>query len=335
MPYYQILGIPRDSTPADVKQAYRRLAMRWHPDRNDHPDSTERFKQIQAAYDAVLNRRDALLEEDCADEPSSTTAIVRAPDIRLSLEITLAQAFSGCSKTIHYQRGSACTTCAGSGEHGISRTRFCGPCHGSGRLRDKQSGLISCHDCDGRGFFIERICPDCSGLGRHFVDVSLQIKIPPGMLAGDDLRLAGQGEPGNENIQAGDLFLSITISSHPQFRMQGRDLYLEMPVNALALIAGSQINVPLPLGSMTIILEAGDISIRQLTIPGKGYPGRGHLGAGDFHLKIRPVFPSKTSPGQRKMLQRVMESFDASRSDHFPDIENWWSDFKDGDSNEN
>jgi molecular chaperone DnaJ len=332
MPHYAILGLSSDAKPEDIKRAYRRLAMRWHPDRNAHPESTERFKQIRAAYEALANQQAAAQEDDSVENPPSTAEVVRAADIRLSLEISLAEAFSGCVKTINYQRGRACKTCDGSGEHGISRTRFCRECHGSGRLRDKSSGLVSCHHCDGRGFFIERICPDCGGSGRDTADVSLEIKIPSGMMSGDDLRLAGQGEPGGDEIQPGDLFLTILIEAHPLFQLNGRNLYLEMPVNAFLLLAGGQINAPLPVGTLSVKLDSGDISTRQLRISGKGYPGRKNIEAGDFYLTLKPVFPKQLTAKQNKLLQQITASIDADSAAHLPEIADWWTNFRAGDA---
>ena len=331
MPDYVTLGITPDASADEIKRAYRRLAMRWHPDRNDHPESTERFKQIRAAYDAILNQAG---EESLVQTQTPETTL-HAADIRLNLDLTLPEAFAGCSKTIHYQRGSVCKTCSGSGEHGISRTRFCSQCHGSGRLRDKQSGLINCPDCVGRGFFIERICPVCAGSGRDSADVSLEIKIPPGMLPGDDLRLLGQGEPGDETLQPGDLFLTIVIRSHPQFKRNGRDLTLDMPINAFSLLAGSEIKVPLPVGEMWVQLDPGSAAARQLCLTAKGYPGRGKVKAGDFILNLYPVFPEQLTAKDRKTLLQLAANLDASCRENLPEVANWWGEFSPEDLSEN
>lgn len=324
MNFYTTLGVAPEASPADIKRAYRRLAMAWHPDRNDDPGATERFKQIRAAYDALLVRAEAPVEAPAEAAPPAPEAVARAADIRLVLEITLVEASTGCDKILHYQRGRACPTCDGSGEHGISRTRFCQACHGSGRVRDNKQGLVSCTACVGRGFFSERICPDCHGSGRETADVNLHVKVPPGMLPGDDLRLAGQGEPGDGTLQAGDLFLSIVIHPHPLFHRQGRDLYLDMPVNALALIAGSAINVPLPVGTLVLPLEPGMAEVRELRLAGKGYPGRGKAAAGDLWLTLRPVFPQHLTGKQRKLLLQAVEAVNGAADDCLPAVAAWW-----------
>ena len=337
---YLTLGVDRDVSRAELKRVFRRLAMAWHPDRNDDPQATARFTEIRAAYEALLEPEEEEIsaddmgpEDDAPPDQPPSSEPERSADIRLNLEISLAEAWAGCHKTLHYARGKDCPTCAGSGEHGITRTRFCGACHGSGRIRDKKHGLVSCRDCAGRGFFSERICPDCGGSGREFADVSLKIKVPAGMLPGDDLRLAGQGEPGGKHVKSGDLFLTIVIHADPVLVLRGRDICLEMPVNAFALIAGSEIEIPLPLGNTHIQLEPGTAQVRELHLAKKGYPGRGKAKAGDLIITLRPVFPSKLSAKQRKTLQQLVKEIDGD--DALPEVSAWWRKLKVEDSAEN
>jgi molecular chaperone DnaJ len=339
---YKTLGVDRNASPAELKRVYRRLAMRWHPDRNDHPGATERFKEIRAAYDALLEPEDDAPDDDAppdypaeAEPTEQASETEQAADIRLNLEVSLVEAWSGCHKTIHFQRATECHTCGGSGEYGMTRTRFCSACHGSGRVRDKELGLVSCGECAGRGFFSERICPDCGGSGRDITEVSLQIKVPPGMLPGDDLRLAGQGEAGDGATQSGDLFLTIVIHTHPVFVLRGRDLCFEMPVNALALIAGSEVEIPLPLGNQHVQLDPGAALSRELRFAKKGYPGRGKAQAGDLLVTLKPIFPTDLNAKQRKSLQQLVESLNGNVEDCLPDIAVWQQKLRAEDSAEN
>lgn len=325
---HSVLGVHREATPEDLKRAYRRLAMRWHPDRNDHPEATERFKQIRAAYDhlTAVDRPEAPENDPSpADEaaPAADESVARAADIRLNLEISLEEAAAGCRQTLTYHRGKACPTCAGSGEAGLARTRFCGACHGSGRVRDPQRVLVGCADCGGRGFFTERICPDCAGSGRDSAEVQLEISVPPGMLPGDDLRLAGQGEAGGDGVQAGDLYLTLVIRSHPLFQLRGRDLCFAMPVSALLLIGGGDLELPVPGGVLRHPLEAGSPEARQLRLAGKGYPGRGKLAAGDLVVDLQPVFPRQLNARQRKLLGQVNAALVEDLERTLPEVAEW------------
>ena len=325
---FVILGVSRDSGPDDWKRAYRRLAMRWHPDRNADPVATERFKEINAAYEQLTTADDPeVVDEDSreAEEPETEPeqAVARAADIRLNIEVSLEEAASGCRKAVHYSRGKACSTCDGSGEAGMSRTRFCDACHGSGRVHDADRVLVRCGACGGRGLFTERICPDCGGSGRDADDVSLEITVPPGMLPGDELRLAGQGEPGDEERQSGDLYLTLVIQTHSLYRLVGRELYFSMPVSALAMIAGAVIELPSLTGVFDFSLDTGPAEHRQLSIPGKGYPGRGKHKAGDLLVELVPVFPQKLNARQRKLLlQADLALLDEAESS-LPELHAW------------
>lgn len=319
---HDILGVSPGATPAELKRAYRRLAMRWHPDRSDHPHATERFKEIGAAYERLLAGDDP--GDEAADAPADETeAAARAADIRLNLEVSLEEAAAGCRKTIHYTRGNACPTCEGTGEHGMTRTRFCSACHGSGRVHDATRNLVRCQACGGRGLFTERICKDCGGSGRELADVSLDIRVPHGMLPGDELRLAGQGEPGDDELKAGDLFLTIVIARHPLYQLRGRDLFFRMPVSALAMMAGGDIDVPSLAGVIGHGLEAGRAERRELRLAGKGYPGRGKSYAGDLVVELEPVFPSKLNARQRKLLLQANAALLDDAAGALPEIADW------------
>ena len=205
----------------------------------------------------------------------------------------------------------------------MMRTRFCGACHGSGRVRDGKRGLVSCEACHGRGFFSERICPDCGGSGHETVGVSLDIRVPPGMLPGDELRLAGQGEAAHGDLAAGDLFLTVVIRSHALFEMRGRDLHYSMPVSALALLAGGEIELPTLTGTLKYGLEPGEPVARDLCLAGKGFPGRGKHAAGDLVVRLQPVFPGVLSVRQRKLLLQANAALLDDAATGLPEIAAW------------
>jgi molecular chaperone DnaJ len=322
---YSVLGLAPDAGPAELKNAYRRLAMRWHPDRNTDPLATERFKAIRAAYEqlAAVDWPEGAKTGDVEPETESEEAVPKAADIRLNLEISLEEAAAGCRRILDYTRGKACPTCNGSGEAGMTRTRFCEDCHGSGRVSDGKRGLVNCVACRGRGFFSERICPDCGGGGREIVSVSLEIQVPPGMLPGDELRLAGQGEAASDELAAGDLFLIIVIRSHSLFRLQGRDIHFSMPVSALAMLAGDEIELPGLAGTLRSVLDTGAPKARELRLAGEGYPGRGRYPAGDLVVEVQPVFPSALNVRQRKLLRQANAALLHDAATSLPEIADW------------
>ncbi len=320
---HSVLGLAPDAGPADLKRAYRRLAMRWHPDRNGDPAAPERFRQIRAAYEqlaAVDGQEGAKTPED-DDKPAAAGR--KAADIRLNLEISLEQAALGCRRTVEVTRGKPCATCGGSGEVGITRTRFCAACHGSGRMPGPGRGLVTCGECAGRGFFSERICPDCAGSGRELGRVSLKINVPAGLLPGDDLRLAGQGEPATGELAAGDLYLTMVIRSHSLFELRGRDLHFAMPVSALALIAGDEIRLPTLSKPVALTLDPGLPGAREVRLPGKGFPGRGRHHAGDLVVRLDPVFPATLSARQRRLLLKANAALMDGGADSLPGIAAW------------
>lgn len=359
MKNFAILGLRPGASAAEIKRAYRKLAMRWHPDRNSHPRASERFAQIRSAYERLLTTSErAATRVDAADpagrppsdaaeaaEPAETGPSAagagtgaapesgaesradsrpRAGDVRQTLVLSLEEAAQGCSKTLSLLRGKACRQCAGSGEGGVSKTHFCQRCHGSGRIKGEAVGQLSlCPACDGRGVFSERRCPTCQGSGRELQAVSLEVVVPPAMLAGDELRLPGQGEPGSDFLAPGDLFLTLVIRAHALYRRQGRDLHCVMPVSALALMTGDDIEIPLLAGGrLRHRLEPGLPEGRELRFPGRGYPGRDRHLPGQLFVRLQPVFPRRLDPRQRALLQ---EADAALRDDPhaLPEITAW------------
>jgi molecular chaperone DnaJ len=205
----------------------------------------------------------------------------------------------------------------------MARTHFCDACHGSGRVHDAHRRLVKCDACSGRGLLKERICPDCEGSGRELAEVSLKITVPPGMLPGDELRLAGQGEPGDDELQPGDLYLTMVIRSHPLFQLHGRDLHCRMPVSALAMIAGADIELPSLGGVFSHALEAGIAERSTLRLAGKGYPGRGRSKAGDLVVELELVFPRKLNARQRKLLLQANAALMDDAAEALPEIAAW------------
>ena len=173
---------------------------------------------------------------------------------------------------------------------------------------------------------------DCAGTGRLITEVGLQIKVPAGMLPGDELRLSGQGESGTADVLPGDLFLTVRMAKHPLFHLDGRDLYLVMPINALTLIAGGEIAIPLPGGESLVQLAPGTAEVRELRLAGKGYPGRGSAKAGDCCVTLKPILPQTLDASQRNIMRQLIDTFAADGHQGFPEISAWWRELKAADS---
>lgn len=324
MDSFAILGLTSKASPAEIKRAYRRLAMHWHPDRNGHPDATERFKEVRSAYDLLLSGDLSEMSNNAEEAPTQPEeSVQRAADIHLSFEVSLEEAAAGCLHSIHYDRNKNCSTCDGTGRAGLARTRFCQACFGSGRMHDAKHDLIICDACKGRGFFTEQTCSSCKGSGRETISTSLEIAVPPGMLPGDGLRLVGQGETGLDGILPGHLYLTLTIRPHPLFQLDGRNLHFSMPVSALAIIAGGEIDIPSLSGTLSHRLHEGQPEIRQLRLAGKGYPGRGRNPAGDLIIELRPIFPSRLNAKQRKLVQQANAALMENAEETLPEITTW------------
>ncbi|HRM68829.1 MAG TPA: DnaJ C-terminal domain-containing protein, partial [Thauera phenylacetica] len=232
---HALLGLPAGASAQQIKRAFRKLAMQWHPDRNPDPAAAEQFRRLRDAHDRLLA---TLLgdEGQTQHEDEGAAAPQRGADRWQTLEISIEESFSGALRAVEVERRSPCTQCGGSGMEQLSVSRLCSPCRGSGRVRGP-AGLERCPDCEGRGYRNTGPCGGCGGSGEQLHTRHLEVRIPPGVVDEDELRLTGEGEPhADPRHRAGDLRLRIRLASHALFRREGRDLVLRRPVSALRLL---------------------------------------------------------------------------------------------------
>jgi len=346
--FYEILGVSRSADDKDIKAAYRKLAMKYHPDRNPDDDKAEqKFKEISAAYDVLKDsqKRAAYDQfghaafENGGGGPqsagfSSSFADVfddlfgdfmggrrggqgrnRGSDLRYNMEINLEDAFQGKKADIRVPSSVTCDACHGSGAEGNSQPVSCPTCHGRGKIRAQQGFFTverTCHTCHGQGRIIKNPCRTCHGAGRVQSERTLAVNIPQGVEEGTRIRLAGEGEAGMRGGPAGDLYIFLSIAPHDLFQRDGMDLFCRVPVSIVTAALGGQIEVPTLSGARArIAIPEGTQSGRQFRLRGKGMPGLRGQGKGDLYVQAVIETPVKLSRRQKELMRQ----FEAASSD--------------------
>jgi len=337
--YYEILGIPRNASEQEVKSAYRKLALRYHPDRNpDDKQAEERFKEAAEAY-GVLGDPDKRLRYDTyghagvgAGAGFDPTIFAdfsdilgdffgmgdlfgrrrgprRGADLRYNLEISLEEAAFGTETQIRIPRADTCQACSGTGAAPGTRPSRCPTCGGSGQVTFQQgffSVARACSHCRGSGRIIAEECRTCHGEGRVPVERTLQIKVPPGVDSGSQLRITGEGEPGPPGSPPGDLYVVLRVHEHAFFKRDGTHLFCEVPVSVPQAALGAHLEVPTLDGGQTrLAVPEGTQSGTVLRVRGQGVPQLGARGRGDLHVLVRVVVPTKLSSEQRELLEQL------------------------------
>jgi molecular chaperone DnaJ len=336
--YYEVLGVQRSVNDDELKSAFRKLALKWHPDRNKGDASSEsRFKEINEAYEILKDpeRRaaydrfgHAAFEQGGAarsqgygaDFGSSFSDLFegifgmgstggrarRAGDLRHDIQITLEDAFNGRTVHLRLPASVTCESCSGSGAEAGTRPKTCKECGGAGRIRFTQ-GLFAfertCASCDGHGRVIETECPTCSGAGRLQRERTLSVDIPPGVDDGTTIRLAGEGEAGGPGVSAGDLYVCVSILPHEFFQRQGADLHCRVPISMVTAALGGEFEVLTIEGNKTRVkVREGTQSGLRFRLKGKGMPLLRSRQTGDMYVEVFVETPQKLTHGQREIL---------------------------------
>jgi molecular chaperone DnaJ len=337
--YYETLGVSRTATEAELKAAFRKLAMQHHPDRNPGDKECEhRFKELNEAYD-VLKDGDkraaydrfghAAFEHGGAghgfgSDFASTFADIfddlfgmggrrsrgsgreRGADLRYNMEVSLEEAFAGKTAHIRIPTPVTCEACSGNGAKAGTRPRACPTCGGQGRIRHAQGFFTlerTCPACQGRGQVIEDPCPNCSGSGRVTRERTLSVNIPAGVEDGTRIRLAGEGEAGVRGGPAGDLYIFLSLESHQFFQRDGADLHCRVPISMVAAALGGSFDVPTIDGGKTKVkVPEGTQSGRRFRLPGKGMPVLRSKQVGDMYVQVVVETPQKLTKRQKDLL---------------------------------
>src|SRR5436309_6278219 len=327
--YYETLEVERDADDSVLKSSFRKLAMKFHPDRNPGDDTSEvKFKEINEAYE-VLKDKDkraaydrfshAAFEQGGAGGgagfgagfASSFSDIFedlfgmagqrgrggreRGADLRYNMEITLEEAFGGKTAQIEIPVSVTCEACSGIGAKAGTKPKACSTCGGAGRVRQSQGFFTlerTCPGCQGRGQMIEDACPSCSGQGRVTRERSLSVNIPAGVEDGTRIRLAGEGEAGLRGGPAGDLYIFLSVRPHEFFQRDGADLFCKVPISMPVAALGGEIEVPTIDGKKArVSIPEGTQAGKQFRLKGKGMPVLRSHQSGDMYIQVTVETP--------------------------------------------
>ena len=342
--YYEVLGVEREATDQQIKSAYRKLALKYHPDRNpDDHKAEESFKEAAEAYAVLADREkrglydrfghagvgagagvDPTIFADFSDIFAGLGDVFgfgdlfggrrrrsgpqRGSDLRYDLEITFEESATGVETTIQIPREETCETCKGSGAAAGTSPETCSQCRGSGQLRYQQGFLTvarPCPNCRGTGKTIAKPCQTCRGAGRISKERKLTVKIPSGIATGQRLRLYGEGEHGSAGGPAGDLYVVVHVQEHSFFHRDGDDLLCEMPISFPTLALGGSIKVPTLNGHEDLHIPGGTQTGARFKLRGKGMPNVSGRGHGDLHVIARASIPKKLTKEQKHLLEEL------------------------------
>ena len=355
--YYEVLGVSRKCGDAELKKAYRRLAMKYHPDRNAN-DATaeERFKEAKEAHDVLSDSRKraaydqfghAGLEgsaagggfgaagfRDIFDDVfgdifgarSGPARANRGADLRHQLELDLEEAVFGTTATMRVPSKVRCGTCSGSGVAPGKSPLTCATCDGAGQVRVQQ-GFFSiqqtCPRCRGRGQLITDPCRSCRGEGWVHEARTLSVKVPAGVDSGDRIRLSGEGEPGPRGGPPGDLYVEVTVREHEIFVRDGNNLYCSVPISFATAALGGDLEIPTLNGRVSLKVPPETQTGRLFRLRGKGVKAVRGQGVGDLVCKVDVETPVSLGSRQKALLREFDESLRGSRNTHDPKASSW------------
>ncbi|MFD2110703.1 molecular chaperone DnaJ [Thiorhodococcus fuscus] len=362
--YYEVLGVQRNASEADIKKAFRRLAMKYHPDRNTgDADAETKFKEAKQAYDVLSDakKRSAYDQFGHAGVDSGAGGFGGGPgdfagagsfsdifgdvfgdifggrtaggrrsqrgvDLRYDLSLTLEEAVAGKDVKIRIPTLVDCQFCGGSGAKPGTQPKQCPTCAGMGQVR-MQQGFFSiqqtCPDCRGAGVVIDEPCSHCRGRGRTQEEKTLSVKVPPGVDTGDRIRLAGEGERGEQGGPPGDLYVQVQVMEHPIFTREDSNLYCQVPIGFVTAALGGELEVPTLDGKVMLKIPAGTQTGKMFRVRNKGVkPVRGGV-VGDLICRVTLETPVNLTDRQKELLQEFELSVREGGSRHNPQSHSW------------
>jgi molecular chaperone DnaJ len=342
--FYDILGVAQNSSADEIKKAYRKKAMQYHPDRNQGDDAAEqKFKEAGEAYDILKDdQKRAAYDQyghaafegngggggggggggfsDIFDEmfgdfngrQQSGGRASRGSDLRYNLEISLDDAHRGRETRIRVPTSVSCETCSGSGAQKGTQPSTCGTCQGHGKVRASQGFFTierTCPACQGEGRVIASPCGDCSGTGAVRKEKTLEVTIPEGVEDGMRIRLSGEGEAGGRGAPPGDLYIFIAVGAHPLFQRDGADIFCAVPIPMTTAALGGSVEVPSIDGSRAkVTIPVGAQSGHRMRLRGKGMSGLHGKGRGDMYIDLQVETPVNLTKEQKGKLQEFQDT---------------------------
>jgi len=361
--FYEVLGVPKNASEEDIKKAYRKLAMKYHPDRNQGDAAKEaevKFKEVKEAYEMLSDGQKRAAYDQYghagvdpnmrggaegfaggfadafgdifgdifgqARRGAGGRQVYRGNDLSYAMEITLEDAANGKNAELRIPSWENCDTCSGTGAKPGTSVKTCDTCHGSGVVQLRQ-GFFSvqqtCPHCRGNGKTITDPCGTCHGQGKVKRQKTLEVKIPAGIDDGMRIRSAGNGEPGTNGGPPGDLFIEIRTKKHEIFERDGDDLHCQVPISITTAALGGEIRVPTLQGEAAIDIPEGTQTDKQFRLRGKGIKGLRSSFPGDLYCHIVVETPVKLTEHQRKLLKELGESLKKGGNKHSPNEDTW------------
>ncbi len=364
--YYEVLGVGRDASEREIKKAYKRLAMKYHPDRNPGDKEAEAsFKEVKEAYEILTDaNKKAAYDQfghagvdpnrgggggyggagDFGDifgdvfgdifgggRRGGQRQAARGSDLRYNLELSLEEAVKGLTKEIRIPTLASCDVCDGSGAKKGTSATTCGTCHGQGQVQMRQGFFAvqqACPTCHGRGKIIKDPCGKCHGEGRVEKTKTLSVKIPAGVDTGDRVRLTGEGEAGEFGAPPGDLYVQVNVREHAIFVRDGNNLYCEVPISFTKAALGGEIEVPTLDGKVSLKIPAETQTGRMFRLRGKGVKSVRSHAVGDLLCKVVMETPVNLSEKQKELLREFEATLTGEARKHSPKAEGFFDGVK-------